>query len=187
MAIFASEMLVSLYTRLNVATRKCIKWILNNFSSKNTKIAYLTVNTWLQKAYCFCFTKTSRVYRSNRCCLWELCVYTHKHDLSGKCNIFSVKVSITYGKHSALKISLKNASTKTLSYGSSSYCMAESDFSTVVLQVNGAYDLINKRVQHFGLASLDGFSMRFTGRYEQLISLVTADQGCHHSLPRQQE
>jgi hypothetical protein len=63
----------------------------------------------------------------------------------------------------------------------------QSDFCTVVLQVNGAYDLINKRVQNFGLASLDGFSMRFTGRYEELISLVTVDQGGHHSLPRQQE
>lgn len=155
------------------------------FFLKNTKIVYVTINSCLHKSNCVPFTKTDRVYRSNRCSLWEL--YTHKYDLSGKCNVFSVKVGITYSKHSVLKITLKNASTKTLSYGSSSYCMAESDFSTIVLQVNGAYDLINKRVQHFGLASLDGFSMRFTGRYEQLISLVTADQGCHHSLPRLQE
>jgi len=155
------------------------------FLLRNTKIVYVTINSCLQKANCFPFTKTNSVYRSNRWSLWEL--YTHKNDLSRKCNVSSVKVGITYSKHSALKISLKNASTKTLSCGSSSYCMAESDFSTVVLQVNGAYDLINKRVQHFGLASLDGFSMRFTGRYEQLISLVTADQSCHHSLPRQQE
>jgi hypothetical protein len=58
---------------------------------------------------------------------------------------------------------------------------------TVVLQVNGAYDLINKRVQNFGLASLGAFSMRFAGRYEELISPVTTDQSGHHSLPRQKQ
>lgn len=57
----------------------------------------------------------------------------------------------------------------------------------VAFKVNGAYDLINKRAQNFGLASLDGFSMRLAGRYGKLISLVTADQSGHHSLPRQKE
>jgi hypothetical protein len=58
---------------------------------------------------------------------------------------------------------------------------------TVVLKVNGAYNMINKRVQNFCWASLDGFSMRLAGRYGELISLVTADQSGHHSLPRQKE